>query len=315
MRLKLIPLLLCAVVGFGQTEVSVSPALEVLKQFDKVRDFAMTQTGDEAYFTIQSANEEISVIASSKKKENEWQTPEIALFSGAYKDLEPFLSPDGLKLYFVSNRPLDNTQKETKDFDIWYVQRKDLTSVWSNPINMGAPVNSESNEFYPAVAKNGNLYFTCDCPGALGRDDIFFSSYENETYATPAPLNANINSEGFEYNAYISSDDSYLLFGGYNREDGQGSGDIYISYKNSSGEWSKAKPLPFGINSKYMDYCPFMDEDNNVLYFTSRRSQNPDGSIQSIDALSKFLDTYQNGNSRLYKAKIDINLLQSPAKY
>ncbi|MEX0315097.1 MAG: hypothetical protein AB3N18_13045, partial [Allomuricauda sp.] len=229
MKLNLIPFLLCSVVVFGQTEIAVSPALEVLKQFNQVRDFTMTQAGDEAFFTIQSANEEISVIASSKKKGNKWQTPNISSFSGEYKDLEPFLSPDGLKLYFVSNRPLNQIGKETKDFDIWYVQRKDLTSAWSNPINMGAPVNSESNEFYPAVAKNGNLYFTCDCPTAMGRDDIFFSQFKNGIYTTPVPLGDNINSEGFEYNAYISQDDSYLLFGGYNREDGQGSGDVYVS--------------------------------------------------------------------------------------
>ncbi len=259
---------------------------------------------------LYSAPRVISDPEKSKKKGNEWQTPEIVSFSGEYKDLEPFLSPDGLTLYFVSNRPITATGK-TKDFDIWYVRRNNLNSLWSDPINMGTPVNSENNEFYPAVAKNGNLYFTCDCPSAMGRDDIFFSRYENETYTTPVPLDANVNSEGFEYNAYISQEESYLLFGGYNREDGQGSGDIYVSFKNQDGEWSKAKPLPLGINSKYMDYCPFMDEANNTLYFTSRRSQSPNHPIESIHDLSKFLATYQNGNSRLYKAKIDLKKLTS----
>ncbi|MGW9686144.1 hypothetical protein [Flagellimonas sp. 2504JD1-5] len=311
MKLSPITFVLFAIVttAFGQTKISVSPAIKVLKKFDKVRDFTLSKTGDEAYFTIQSANEEVSIIASSNVRENEWETPKIAPFSGKYKDLEPFLSPDGLKLYFVSNRPLDNTGTETKDFDIWYVERTDVNSVWSAPINMGTPVNTEHNEFYPAVARNGNLYFTCDCPSAVGRDDIFYSSFENGNYTLPKPLSPNINTEGFEYNSYISQDDSYLLFGGYNREDGQGSGDIYISFKNQNGEWSKAKPLPIGINSKYMDYCPFVDEDNNVLYFTSRRSLNPDTPIQSIEVLSKFFDTYQNGNSRLYKAKINLKAL------
>ncbi|SNY99801.1 Kelch repeat-containing protein [Flagellimonas pacifica] len=292
----------------AQEEISVSPAMEVLKDFDKIRDFTLSESGDEAYFTIQSQTEEISVIAQSRKGKNGWEAPTLAPFSGTYKDLEPFLAPNGLRLYYVSNRPMNETKMETKDFDIWYVERNDRTSDWSQPINLGAPVNSENNEFYPALAENGNLYFTCDCPTAIGRDDIFFSKFENGKYSEPIPLSSNVNSEGFEYNAYISKDESYLLFGGYNREDGHGSGDIYISYKNSSGEWSKAQPLPLNINSKYMDYCPFVDETNNIIYFTSRRSTNPNVPIESIESLSKFLDIYENGNSRLYKAEINIKM-------
>nr|WP_298789475.1 hypothetical protein [uncultured Allomuricauda sp.] len=305
MKLTFTSFLLFTIFGFGQNEIQVYPALKLLQQFEKVRDFTMTQSGNEAYFTIQSANEEVSVIASSTKDGNSWNTPQIASFSGEYKDLEPFLSPDGLRLYFVSNRPL-NPSEEVKDFDIWFVKRSDLSSDWSEPINMGSPVNSDSNEFYPAVSKNGNLYFTCDCPGAIGRDDIFYAENKNGTYTKPVALDANINSEGFEYNAFISSDESYLMFGGYNREDGQGSGDIYISYNLGDGNWSKAKPLPIGINSKYMDFCPYMDEANDMLYFTSRRSSKPSKRIESIQKLSNFLGTYQNGNSRLYKAKIDL---------
>nr|WP_299172896.1 hypothetical protein [uncultured Allomuricauda sp.] len=306
MRLSFISFLLLTTIGFGQNEIQVYPALELLQQFEKVRDFTMTQKGNEAYFTIQSANEEVSVIASSTKDGNSWNTPQIASFSGEYKDLEPFLSPDGLQLYFVSNRPL-NPSEEVKDFDIWFVKRSDLSSDWSEPINMGPPINSDSNEFYPAVSKNGNLYFTCDCPGAIGRDDIFYAENKNGTYTKPVALDVNINSEGFEYNAYISKDESYLLFGGYNRDDGQGSGDIYISYMDKQGNWSKAMPLPVNINSKHMDYCPYMDEINNILYFTSRRSINPTKRIESTQELSDFLRSYQNGSSRLYMAKIDLD--------
>ncbi|MEX0363499.1 MAG: hypothetical protein AB3N10_21170, partial [Allomuricauda sp.] len=193
-----------------------------------------------------------------------------------------------------------------KDFDIWYVERANSTSEWSTPINIGAPINTEHNEFYPAVAQNGNLYYTCDCPGALGRDDIFFSSYDDGSYAEPISLSGNINTEGFEYNSYISPDDSYLIFGGYNREDGQGSGDLYVSFKDDSGNWTKAIPLPAPINSKYMDYCPFVDPTNHVLYFTSRRSQEPGSNMVSMDDLLDYLKSYQNGGSRLYKAPFDI---------
>ncbi len=292
--------------GFGQTEIKVLPALEVLKEFDKIRDFTMDDSGSEAYFTIQSQTEDVSVISSSSKTGDEWGAPMIAPFSGTYKDMEPFLSPDGLRLYFVSNRPLHDSISKTKDFDIWYVERLSETTAWSQPINMGEPINSEHNEFYPAVAENGNFYYTGDRPESKGEDDIFFSEFKNGTYSEPISLNESINTKGYEYNAYISKKDSYLIFGGYNREDGQGSGDLYISFKNTLGEWSKAKPLPQPINSKQMDYCPFVDETNGTLYFTSRRVSNPDGPIHTMQSLLQFLNSYENGNSRLYKINIDI---------
>ncbi|KQC29215.1 PD40 domain-containing protein [Flagellimonas eckloniae] len=307
---KIIILSLCCISSvFSQKMVKVEPALQILKNFDKVRDFTMNTLGTEAYFTIQSADEAISVICKSHKEDGEWLKPTITSFSGKHKDLEPFLSPNNLRLYFVSTRALNDSISEPKDFDIWYVERVTPTANWSEPINLGVPVNTEHNEFYPAIAKNGNLYFTSDRPDSKGRDDIFFSAYENGIYAPAISLDESINSEGFEYNAYISTDESYLLFGGYNRKDGQGSGDIYISFKNSEGNWSKATPLPQSINSKSMDYCPFVDEKNNILYFTSRRTSNPEKGIKSISALKEFLNSYENGNSRLYKASFNLNAI------
>lgn len=313
MRMKskyILIIILSAITGTAQERVSVEPAFKILNEFDKVRDFTMDKTGVEAYFTIQSQTEEISIIAKSSKKQDDWETPTIPAFSGKFKDLEPFLAPDGLRLYFVSNRPLHDPITEAKDFNIWYVKRTNMGADWSEPINIGMPINTDSNEFYPTVAENGNLYFTCDCAGAKGRDDIFFSEFKDGTYTTPVSLDENINSEGFEYNSYISQDDSYLIFGGYNREDGQGSGDMYISFKDATGKWSKAIPLPTPINSKYMDYCPFVDEQNNILYFTSRRTSNPEEKINSIDNLKNFLNSYENGNSRLYKVSFDVKTIK-----
>ncbi|NAY91053.1 hypothetical protein GTQ34_03895 [Muricauda sp. JGD-17] len=293
----------------GQETLSVAAAFPQFIEFDKVRDFTMNQLGTEAYFSIQSQTEEISVITVVHKEAASWSQPKIVPFSGTYRDFEPFLSPDGLRLYFVSNRPLHDSISEPKDFDIWYVERSEKSKEWSKPINLGSPVNTEHNEFYPSLAENGNLYFTSDSPQAIGQDDIFFSEYIDGKYSQPITLSKSINSEGFEYNAYISKNESYLIFGGYNREDGKGSGDLYISFKVND-KWAKAKPLPIPINSKYMDYCPFMDEENHILYFTSRRSKNPESPMTHLGALKEFLNSYQNGNSRLYKAKINLSILK-----
>lgn len=292
--------------------VSVAkPIFETLTKYPKVRDFTMSNIGNEAYITIQSPLEELSVIACLKLKNNIWETPEIVAFSGKHKDMEPFLSPNGLRLYFASNRSLSDTTSTPKNFDIWYVERKNLKVKWSEPINIKSPVNSKYDEFYPTVANNNNLYFTRNSPDTKGKDDIFFSEWKNNSYKLPVSLSDSINSAGYEFNSYISPDESFIIYSGYNREDGYGSGDLYISFKNEDKAWSQSINLGKEVNSAHMDYCPFVNFSTNTLYFTSRRSSiNNTKKYNSLNEFVKEINKYENGFSRIYKVSI-LNKLKS----
>jgi hypothetical protein len=240
----------------------------------------------------------LSAVIYLKKVRNEWSQPKVAAFSGKYFDLEPSFSPDGLKLYFVSTRPLDDSLKP-KDFDIWYVERSNLNVNWSEPKNMGSPINTEHGEFYPSIAANGNFYFTRDDTTKNRKDDIYISIYKNGKYETPMALPETINTDSYEYNAFIAPDESYILFGGYNRNDGLGSGDIYISRKSDNG-WTQAENLGTTINSDKMDYCPFVK--NDILYFTSKRDHTQVKQEQALDlgSLLKEFNKADNGSSSLY---------------
>lgn len=282
------------------------PAFPVLAEYPGIRDFTLSTEGDEAYFSIQSLNGELSFIAIIRKLENDWTKPQIVPFSGKYHDLEPFLSPDNLRLYFASSRPKNKGKEEKNDYDIWYVERSSTQQVWGEPINLGAPVNSDQNEFYPSVAANNNLYFTSDRPTSLRKDDIFVSLWNGKGYDEPEPLGESINSEGYEFNAYISPSESFLIFSGYNRNDGLGSGDLYISHRERNLSWRKAVNFGSVINSDKMDYCPFVDIKTKTLYFTSKRSSIKPGTVfNSTEDLLKELNKYDNGLSRLYKIGLE----------
>jgi len=297
-------------IGDCQDLEEVEPAFEMLSKYQKIRDFTMASSSEEAYFTIQSPLEEVCVIAVIKKKNDVWSEPEIAQFSGKYRDLEPFLSPDDLNLYFASNRPLGNLEDQPKDFDIWHVERKNLDAEWGQPINVGPPVNTKHNEFYPAITKMKNLYITSDRPDSKGQNDIFFCEWNNNMYSNPVSISDAINSDSYEFNAYVSPDESFIIFSGYNRADGYGSGDMYISIRDENQNWKSAVNLGTGINSKYMDYCPFVDLNSNTLYLTSRRSSIPEvNNVHSVKDLMKAINTYENGLSRIYKVTIDERLL------
>lgn len=289
---------------FSQEQPKI--AFDFLTNYQNVRDIAISKNEDEIYFTIQSPDEQVSKIAFATKEKNKWSKPQLVSFTSNHRDIEPFLSDDGLRLYFASNRPLHDSISKSKDYDIWYVERNNQKSKWSKPINLGFPINSKYDEFYPSVAINGNLYFTSENPKSLGKDDIYVSYWKNNQYSEPENLGTNINSEGYEFNAYVSPNEKFILFAGYGKTDGLGSGDLYISYKNNDGEWVMAKNLGKIINSKQMDYCPFYHSTSKTLYFTSKRNSINKNNFENIDQFLNEISKIENGFSRIYKIQIQL---------
>lgn len=298
---------MAAITCFAQDMHHPQPAFDFLIKYPNVRDFTMTSDGNEAYFTLQNPLEELAIIVRMTKSKNKWSAPVMVFFTGSYRDIEPSLSPDGLRLYFSSDRPTSTTSSEPKDYDIWYVERKDLKSDWSTPINLGAPVNTDKDEFFPSVTRKGHIYFTSERDGGVGKDDIYMSTW-NATYGTFAPptlLGKAINTPGLEFNAYIEPDEKYIIYTGYARPGGVGSGDLFINFKGKDGAWSESQSLGSTINSKYMDYCPFVDLKTSTLYFTSRRSDISKNHFENLAEFENVIHQYENGFSRMYKVSIE----------
>jgi len=301
-------LLLFSIVCFSQNQQSVMPLDLSFKQFLNCRDFTMSADGNEGYFTVQNLNENKSIIVKTLRKGKKWGSFEIVKFSGVYRDIEPFLSPNNLKLYFSSNRP--NQGDKTNDYDIWYVERKNTNSKWSEPKNIGAPVNTDFNEFYPSLSTNNNIYYTSDQYTKTSKDDILFAKWNSKNYNIPQRFEENINSKGYEFNSYISPQEEFLLYSIYRAKDGLGSGDLYISFKNESGQFEKRKNLGKTVNSKFMDYCPYYDQKNKILYFTSKRDEIPQSEVNTLKDFTQMIENYANGQSRIYKIKINLNELK-----
>lgn len=279
---------------------------EVFSKFPNVRDIAISPDMNAIYFTVESFKKEFSAIFYITKENGFWSTPKIASFSGRYKDLEPFFTPDGQHLFFASARPLDANVNVPKDIDIWYVTKNTIDLSWSEPINPGKPVNSEKDEFYPSVASSGNLYFTRASDDKSKKEDIFISEYKNGEFANPYALSDSINSDKYEFNAFVAPDESFIIYTSYGRPDDMGGSDLYISY-NKHGSWGKSEHLGARINSPKIDYCPFVDIENQILYFTSERSQISTyfEKRHSSESLDRLFNQYSNGLSRLYFINID----------
>jgi hypothetical protein len=234
--------------------------------------------------------------------DGKWSNPEVASFAGRYGDLEPAFSPDGQKLYFSSNRPLNGTT--AKDFDIWVTEKRG--NQWQEPRNLGLPINTPMDEYYPSITRSGNLYFTAAYKNAIGKEDIYVSKWENGKYSEPLPMDTAINSKTYEFNAYVSPEEDLILFTSYGRPDDKGRGDLYLSRKDKHGNWLPAINL-VALNSDRLDYCPFVSFDKKVIYFTSERSGLSKTYADQAVTLAGLVKSYtstQNGGGDIYWVSI-----------
>jgi Tol biopolymer transport system component len=265
------------------------------------RDTAWTPEGDELLYSMWVRNR--GVIVTVRLVDGEWIGPEIAPFSGRHSDLEPFITADGNELYFISKRPLDPGGGE-KDWDIWVVRR--TADGWGAPENLGSPVNTDGNEYYPSLSRDGTLYFTgADRVDTMGGEDLYRARRSSGGFAEPENLGPPINSAEAEYNAMISPDEDYLIFGSA-REDDLGGGDMYISFRSGDGSWTEAVNMGEPVNTRALDFCPALSPDGRFLFFTSRRvaadAPAPASYRELVDSVSGPL----NGSMNLYWITSDI---------
>lgn len=115
---------------------------------------------------------------------------------------QPSISSDGRTLYFASNRPGGLGQK-----DIW-VSHRQANGSWSQPENVGAPINTAGNEQSPFAHPDGQtLYFMSDGLPGMGSEDLYLARKQPDgKWGTPENLGYPINTKAAEGALIVSLD-------------------------------------------------------------------------------------------------------------
>jgi hypothetical protein len=228
------------------------------------------------------------VILHMKRVNNRWTAPQVASFSGKYRDGEPHFSYDGNKLLFRSTRPLEGKGEPMVSTDIWIVERDE--NGWGEPRNPGPIINSDKDDLYPTISKSGDLYFASNRDGGW---DIYVSKYVNGRYAKPEKLSDAINSEFGDWDAFLAPDESYIIFGSNGRSDGFG---------ESDGTWTKSKNMGSKINTFYQEVDPVISPDGKYIFFRSNRRIHKSyaESPLTYNEIIKMLDSPGNGEADIY---------------
>ena len=188
--------------------------------------------------------------------------------NSTYADYSPVLSADQRTIFFTSRRTGSTgglKDDEGNFMEDIYMSTK-TANGWSQATNIGAPINTESNEASVGISPDGQtiLIYKDD----NGDGNIYSTTLNGDKWSTPVKLNDNINTKYWEPSAYISADGNTLYFVS-NRPGGFGGRDLYISKKTPTGDWAKAKNMGSAINTPYDEDAPFIHADGITISFSS----------------------------------------------
>jgi hypothetical protein len=239
------------------------------------------------------------MLVMIREENGRWTRPEIAPFSGEHGGVDPFISFDGNTIYFCSNRPRSGQGEPEDDYDIWYVTRTD--TGWSEPANIGLPINSDTHEFYPSLTREGTMYFQSRREGGIGYSDIYRTKLVDGKYEEAELLPKPVNSPDFEGDTFIAPDESYIIVSTFRKEDNIGQSDLYISFCSEDGSWLPLKNMGERINSEWGENCQILSPCGKYLFYTSRRvGRLSDATPLTYETIKKAWTEPQNGNGDIY---------------
>lgn len=132
-------------------------------------------------------------LYQSEKVRGRWSQPQNLGYTinSKHKETQAALSPDGRRLYFVSDRP-----GGFGDHDIWYSDM-DPRGDWQEPVNAGETINTPYDELTPMMHFDGQtMYFASAGHPGLGGLDLFVSTRNPEgVWTSPVNLGYPINSK------------------------------------------------------------------------------------------------------------------------
>ncbi len=113
------------------------------------------------------------IYVSARLPDGSFGAPEpVRELNSPYRDQRAIVRQDGLEVVFFSNRP-----GGLGDNDLWVATRRSVSDPWGRPVNLGAPVNSASDDQQAWLAADRTtLYFTSNRPGGFGGHDLYVTT-------------------------------------------------------------------------------------------------------------------------------------------
>lgn len=226
---------------------------------------AFSPDGNEVYWqsNYRQSGKETQILGITMQRFNStWLAPTISPnISGSA------FSPDGNRLYFLPFGE-ENGEKNGP----YFVEK--TGDQWGRPVCMDLIKHFPEIKYAYnySVTSDSTFYFLGFAGGVGAMNDfgIYRIELNNGEYSKPELLPANINmGDGLlNWTPFIAPDESYLLFSSNRNDPDKDAGDIYISFRDSEGNWTDPVSLGNQINSDRQERFPSVSPDGKYLFFT-----------------------------------------------
>ena len=142
--------------GGGLTELDVKE----FKKMNQGRFYGATMSADRKHIIMYFSEKENSpysdLYISHLQGDGSYSQPEKMKLSTTTDEVGPFIAPDQKSLYFGSARQAPGRQGGV---DIYKSTRMDESWMnWSEPVNLGKPINTAALDFYFTIDAAGNIF-------------------------------------------------------------------------------------------------------------------------------------------------------------
>jgi Tol biopolymer transport system component len=232
-----------------------------------------TATGDllEIYFDSDRAAPGAAMgdiwVAKRASTSDPWGTPQLVIeLASLADDTSPDISPDGLTMYFSSDRA------KAGDRDLYVTTRPSRTAAWSPPVRIAELATSSEEGSAMETADRKHLVFQS---GRSGSSDLYVATRNalSDAWSNVAPI-PGLSNPAFSENQHFINADATMIYYVSNET---GTEHIYsATCAGPSGPCVNQQMMAVINSPTAADVDPWLSPDGHTLLFSSSRSGNGD---------------------------------------
>ena len=192
-----------------------------------------------------------------------------------FPEYVPIVNKDGMVMMFTSRRKdFSKTGIDDKDgayFEDMFIATRDKDGNFKGAHPFSAsdasvkdiPNSIKDHESIISISYDGTKFYT------YKKNKIYVSDLINNTWSAPKELDTTVNADIYQNHLSITKDDKVIYFSSQ-KKGGKGGLDLYRAEMQADGKWSKAVSLGDNINTSEDEGSPFISEDGQTLYFSSK---------------------------------------------
>lgn len=212
---------------------------------------SFNRSGERIFFTRTNSNKgvrrsagrrSVLKIYTATRGTFDWENVEELPFNtDDFTCMHPAISPDESKLFFASDRP-----GGFGGMDLYVVEKRN--GSWSQPLNLGADINTSRNEAFPFYHESGVLFFSSDGHPGMGGLDFYMIDMSGRSWGPVLHMGAPFNSEEDDLGLVLLPDGKSGYFSS-SRSGGFGQDDVYMFKTNAGLQGIRPKSFLSGIVS------------------------------------------------------------------